>query len=713
MPQGIQVGDAVLNFFANTESLDQGFAKVDSTPAHLKPAEEELVKMADDWTFMGQSARTAGTEGMEASLELEEGTKKAAFSMREAKGEMALLGEETGVKLPRHIRSFVAELPGVGKAMEAAFSATAALILIQVLVEGAKKLTEFISDTFIFTESMKKSDEVTKEMNKELLLQKDALSKVNKEMEVFGTSGSKKTQIAINDLNEEIKKNKEAFYDANNMVGAYRMGISVATPEAVEKAKIAMVTLTSEAKTQAAALELLTKTFEREQTDELVKGEEQRIAIRRKMADITTEITYQQQRTVIAQQKGGYILEVANEQQKAESLYQTEKSSLQQRLELTKFAGDKEKEQRTAILAQLEALEKQHQLKAIQAFADLQVRLRALAGTAEVTRSELTNVITDPMVEKYKKLQDAAKSLGLVLYGDLKVGADASRAALDQLAKEGALSSRQLAQAKLAVVQADIKVAQASDKNTAALKKEEAQLKKLIGEEKEHGKVAQQTANAVGQAITAEAFAFGQGAVTIGQAMRDITSMIVKEIAKQAEVKGADAFADGLSMAAVGDPGAGMKFAAAAGWFALAGGISMAAGAIAGQGAKPGSAANPVNVTGTAGASTNQQPRGPINTSGAQSFASGGLITQPTMAILGDRPNSKGEVAFDLDDKRSIDAIREALGGGGDGGIHVHVKGLISGDNLGTVITKISRRVKKGQSHLLSSNSHRVTRRSV
>jgi len=51
--------------------------------------------------------------------------------------------------------------------------------------------------------------------------------------------------------------------------------------------------------------------------------------------------------------------------------------------------------------------------------------------------------------------------------------------------------------------------------------------------------------------------------------------------------------------------------------------------------------------------------------------------------------------------------------GDGDGAIHVHVQGLISPDNLGKVIEKINQRVKKGQSYLTSSNTHRITRKSV
>jgi hypothetical protein len=51
-------------------------------------------------------------------------------------------------------------------------------------------------------------------------------------------------------------------------------------------------------------------------------------------------------------------------------------------------------------------------------------------------------------------------------------------------------------------------------------------------------------------------------------------------------------------------------------------------------------------------------------------------------------------------------------GAGGDTHLHAHVKGLISPDNLGKVMRKMSKRVQNRQSNLHASNALRVTRRS-
>lgn len=80
----------------------------------------------------------------EATNETRRFSAETRKSSEEARASIALLGEEIGVRLPRHLRSFVAELPGVGKAMSAAFEAVAVIALIDVVVEAGKKLYEFV-----------------------------------------------------------------------------------------------------------------------------------------------------------------------------------------------------------------------------------------------------------------------------------------------------------------------------------------------------------------------------------------------------------------------------------------------------------------------------------------------------------------------------------------------------------------------------------------
>ena len=168
--QGIDVGDAVLTFLGDTTQLDQAFDRVATS------AEVKMAKAADSVSQVGDAADDAGAKLGSAGVSAEVAGEKIqggmAVSRRatmEARGEAMLLGEAFGVHLPRHVSRFVAELPGVGTALSAAFSATAVLFLLDALVKGSEKLADWVSTTFIFTQAMKESDEAAKAQNKTLL----------------------------------------------------------------------------------------------------------------------------------------------------------------------------------------------------------------------------------------------------------------------------------------------------------------------------------------------------------------------------------------------------------------------------------------------------------------------------------------------------------------------------------------------------------------
>ena len=69
--------------------------------------------------------------------------KQLGAEARESKASLALMGEEIGVHIPRHIRGFISSMPGVGAALSAAFSGIAVVALIGVIVEAIKKVAEF------------------------------------------------------------------------------------------------------------------------------------------------------------------------------------------------------------------------------------------------------------------------------------------------------------------------------------------------------------------------------------------------------------------------------------------------------------------------------------------------------------------------------------------------------------------------------------------
>ena len=106
--------------------------------------------------------------------------KKTRAEMTEAKASIGLLGEEFGVHLPRHVRSFVAQLPGVAAAMSAAFSGAAILAIGMALYETGKKVYEFIQKT---EEAARKNAEAWRAIQSPIEAANDELAVTNDKLE--------------------------------------------------------------------------------------------------------------------------------------------------------------------------------------------------------------------------------------------------------------------------------------------------------------------------------------------------------------------------------------------------------------------------------------------------------------------------------------------------------------------------------------------------
>src|ERR1700722_12663958 len=137
----IEVGDAVYRFLGDAQNIDRAFQHIDDGVKSLPPVPDEVP----------ESIKLTGEQ------------------LREARGEARLLGEEFGIRLPRHVSNFLATLPGVGEAMSAAFSATAILFVAQALVQASDKLSNFVGNTLIFTDAMRDSNTEVANENKTLL----------------------------------------------------------------------------------------------------------------------------------------------------------------------------------------------------------------------------------------------------------------------------------------------------------------------------------------------------------------------------------------------------------------------------------------------------------------------------------------------------------------------------------------------------------------
>lgn len=197
----------------------------------------------------------------------------------------------------------------------------------------------------------------------------------------------------------------------------------------------------------------------------------------------------------------------------------------------------------------------------------------------------------------------------------------------------------------------------------------------------------------------------GQG--NVAKALEQATAQSLATIASQAAVKALFYTAEGFAALASFNGASATQYFTAAGEMAAVAVAAGAAGRALSGAAGAGSSTN--EQLHNSVSNTTSQPGGGTNVSGVQHFATGGVISAPTLAIMGEE--SKKEAVLPLDDPRAIAPIKEAIGGGTH--FHVNVQGLISDDNLVKVMGKMSKLVDRNQAHLTSSNSLRITKRSA
>lgn len=79
----------------------------------------------------GTGAASDGTRDMANNIKA---------NVTEARGTLALIGEDFGLTMPRHLQTFLAGLPGIAPALNAAFSSVAVIALIEVIVKAIEQI---------------------------------------------------------------------------------------------------------------------------------------------------------------------------------------------------------------------------------------------------------------------------------------------------------------------------------------------------------------------------------------------------------------------------------------------------------------------------------------------------------------------------------------------------------------------------------------------
>jgi len=687
--EGIDAGDAVVSFLADTTQLDVAFAKLDSTPARLAGANTAVEQLGEEFAV---SARGAVRLGEVTNL----AGQQVKASMNEARGELALLGDETGIKMPRHLRSFVAELPGVGEALTAAFSATAVLFLLQILVTATQRFSEFAAGLIYGSQATKEQEESAKELNKVLIPLAEQYIKLKKEIDAYGKSAlqlaqqnEKEAKQSVADLTASLLLQEAAVNKLNNQ--------TVETKSRYQLLGVAYDQVRSGAMSVTEAfLELSNGTLQQTILDkEQDTGKKNLIA------------TYGKQR--VAQEESTVAVHKTGEE--AEKVAEKER----------KLAKEFEKI--------IEAVD-----KATNKYRDFS-REEAKLGLP-------LPGMTDQLAHLYL-LQAALKDLGADTT-DLvaaQTKATASMTTVTTAWRNGEITTRQYGLAMVSLLTTEKQLDEAMGKDTAALDKQIAAYQRLgVAVQKDHTfmdaftkdfkqkaketeKASQDMGKMLGQTVGEMNTAFASaimGAITsgasIGAALEQATKAILAQLATQALSKSMYYLAEGIAATATGNPAAA-GFFAASGEFAAVAGLSGAAAAVMGGGGSGSGAPQTMGINTNSGGMTSQVG-GPVRN--VQKFAEGGLISGPTLAILGEggagsvsRPT---EVVLPLDNQRVMDKVRDGMGGTGSSDTHIHFHkgaGLISPDTLGKVVDQISAGVKKRTLTLHSTNSFRIQKRST
>jgi hypothetical protein len=752
----INVGDAVLTFLGDTTQLDQAVAKVNvDTQAKVIPAALAVADLDKHWYDAGESAKVAGEEAavageqfLQAGIEGEEAGEKMAFSMHEAKGELALLGEETGITIPRHIRGFVAELPGVGKALEAAFSATAVLFIVQLLAEGAEKLSEWVAETFIYTEAIKEEYKAQVDLNKAIAEQVSRYEGLKEQYKTIGVEGAAKTAISIEELTEKVRGNNDAIQENKDTIFLYNNYLQ-GTAEEAKKAKLALALLTKEELANEQQLANLVKLHAQQVTDESIARQNAVIEAEKTTQNAVIALKQAGTRVQLIQDKAAYSQFLAAQRQFDEDTYQIELNALNAKLANEKRDPTKNVTEIIRLHAQIEALEKDHQTNQLKQYGDFLLALQAARKNLidQVQSSPLSDeLIPNDAGKKIQDVEDAFSALGITGVLPLTHMLETQQKAYETLRSSGLATGRDLLRAQIELLATTIQLHKAQGEDTSA---DEARLRNMIkayqdftdvtnkllvkqlqlfdmwhqkipGVKKifqDFGQLGIKTLDDLGAAAEYAAKSAILSQESFGTAMRKETAAILAEIAARSLVLAI--YYTALGFARLAEQRydlATQAFTAAAIYGAVGGAVAAAAYAL-----------NPKDDKGSGGSTiegqalfSNDKPTAtpqpavpqPAQFTNVQKLAGGGLLTRPTMAMLAERAgNTKGEAAIPLDDPRAVSAIVEALGGGGATHNHFYIEGLISGDNLNQVVKNIDRNIQRGKTRLTSSNSFRVTKK--
>lgn len=462
-----------------------------------------------------------GAAAQAMAIKMQEAGAASKFSMMEAKGTIALVGEEIGVHIPRHIRGFIASMPGVGKALEAAFSVTAGLVLIDVLVKAAEKVYEFYQALNVLSESERKANEEAIKSAKEELdlsskrleaeyaikiakaegLEKDRLklemqtALVRLNSDYVGTLTEQRDKVAAL-VAEEQKRADALAAQASAYKGLGDSGDRAAKGmmafTAIIDAKKAAggkeyldslqknVDLATIALQQAQAKQIDDqKKYGKAGVDQAIASGEARLAAEKTTGDAEVDLSIATARLLYAQgvlsdqQAAQQITEANDRKYQLEVKYLTKKRALLA-ADPTKNVGALRQ-----LDAQLEAVEKEHLAKNLNDFAETMEKIKALQKEAA---TEEPAALLDANLKPYDALVKAYDQIGVKSSDFYAHQVDVAREAYATISAAGTASYGDILLSQIALAQAEENYAQSVGEDWSAQAAQITQLQKAYDE---------------------------------------------------------------------------------------------------------------------------------------------------------------------------------------------------------------------------------------
>lgn len=769
----LSVGDATLTFFGDTSQLEQVFAAlpVQTEAAMGKAAlgvgvlNFELDATAENVAFAGEKFPSFAGAATEAMAEVEQST-------HHARGEMGLLNDISqktlGINLPRHVRSWIAEMPGISTALTAAFSATAVLFLIEALAKGIETLVEWSEhgekikeaweryDQTIFETSTHMQQEIDKQEQKLVEMTQGPLAALGFALKHMQTTAfetfsqiTKGVEVAVKAMNEASSSllgvQFNVFKDSGKDLEKFRLELekvmreaTLASPKNPFAPYEAGIELVKEKERELTALIKQRTAASGADASAAVGGlHAERQAVNDMLPLLQQGVRLQKDKDDLARM--AFAKEAAKEEFKL--VQELDKAHKELNKELEKGADEVSKHLSLQLTNQLRAeekvsSEKLQRLKQVEegaiAAIDGEMKAREIAteraadllrfqyDRGRITQQQYVTSITQLYQQEVQALiQMLNRKQQLVILEAQNEAAQRGRIMTVEEAKElkGFIDlenqKRQVIDKSLKTIENDI------EKATTHARKARPTWDKffddIISGSLKSGAALKTlgaiTAEAIGQSVAAAV----SGSQSFGEAMNQMLKSVLAMLAGKAVVKVLEELAEGFS--ALANPftasQAPAHFHAAAMWGAVAGAASAAGSALSGGGGHGGSGGGTGPQIDHTNPNTN--PGGtPEQGKNVPHLAGGGLITAPTLAMIGE--GGRHEAVIPLNDSSVMNAIGEALarhsaGGRGGDTFYFQPKGMVSSDTLGKIAKKLSRQVQTGRARLVASNSFKNTRR--